>query len=83
MSQTNSQTRLDWDLYVRNQNQWTYEQFEPYRGHWVAWNLDGKSIVAHHADLSEVVRMAEELGFSSEEVLMDFIPEADEPDTHL
>ena len=83
MSPTNSQTRLDWDVYVRNQNQWTYEQSEPYRGHWVAWNLDGKSIVAHHADLSEVTRIAEELGFSSEEVLMDFIPEADEPDTHL
>ena len=83
MVQTSSPAVFDHDTYIDNRNQWTYEQFEPYRGHWVAWNLDGKSIVAHHADLSEVVRMAEELGFSSEEVLMDFIPEADEPDTHL
>ena len=73
MSQTHSQTRLDWDLFVQNQNQWTYEQFEPYRGQWVAWNFDGKSIISHHADLCEVVRRAEEAGFSSEQYLLDVI----------
>ena len=83
MTQTSSQVRLDWDLYIQNRNQWTYEQYEPYRGHWAAWNLDGKSIVAHHADLSEAVRMAEEAGFSSEQVLLDYIPGADEPDVYL
>ena len=83
MAQTSSQTHLDWDVYVQNRNQWTYEQFEPYRGHWVAWNLDGKSIVAHDADLAEVVRMAEAMGFSSEQVLLDHIPGSDEPDTYL
>jgi hypothetical protein len=77
MSQTSSRTRLDWDVFVQNQNLWTYEQFEPYRGHWVAWSLDGKSIVAHHADLSEVVRTAEGLGFSSEQYLLDVIPADD------
>ena len=83
MAQTSSQVRLDWDLYIQNRSKWTFEQFVPYMGHWVAWNGDGSSIVAHHRDFTEVSRATEELGFSPDEVLFDYIPGADEPDTHL
>ena len=83
MSQTSSQTRLDWKLYIENRNKWTFEQMEPYLGYWVAWSLDGTQIVAHDKDLGVVIRTAELLGKSSEEVLLDYLPGGDEPDTIL
>ena len=83
MAQTSNRVVFDHDTYIDNRNRWTYEQFEPYLGHWVAWNLDGKSIVAHAVDLAEVVRESEAMGFSSEQVLLDYIPGSDEPDAYL
>ena len=55
------------------------EQLEPYRDHWVAWSLDGKSIIAHHEDPKEVVRAIKKLGLTGEDVLLDFLP----PDSEL
>lgn len=83
MSQTSNRVVFDHDAYIDNRNRWTYEQFIPYMGQWVAWNGDGTSIVAHHPDFAEVARRTDELGYASDEVLLDYIPGADEPDTHL
>ena len=62
MSQTSNRTTFDHDMYIDNRNKWTYEQLEPYLGQWVAWNLDGKSIVAHARELKEVFRLLEQAG---------------------
>ena len=79
MSQTTDQVVFDHDAYIENRNRWTYEQFEPYLGHWVAWNLDGKSIVAHARDLGELFRMLEQAGVGGEEALVDYLPGGNEP----
>jgi len=83
MSQTSNRVVFDHDTYIDNRNRWTYEQFEPYLGHWVAWNLDGKSIVAHARELGEVLRLLDRAGVGGEEVLLDYLPGGDGPDTIL
>ena len=54
------------------------EQLEPYRDHWVAWSLDGKSIVAHHEDLREVLDTCTALGLGGEDYLLECLPSGDE-----
>lgn len=73
-----SKAAFDANLCTLNRNAWTAEQIAPYLGHWVAWNLDGKSIVAHHQDPVEVVRAYEALGLTGEDVLMERLPAEDE-----
>ena len=73
-----SKVVFDPNLCTRNRNAWTFEQLLPYLGHWVAWNLDGKSIVAHHEDPVEVVRSYEALGLNGGDVLMERLPAEDE-----
>jgi hypothetical protein len=77
MAQTSTQTDFDSDIFIRNRNQWTLEQLAPYRDRWVAWSLDGKSIVAHHENPLEVVRLTKELGLIGGEYLMSFLPADD------
>ena len=79
MAQTSNRVLFDHDAYIDNRNRWTYEQFEPYLGHWVAWNLDGKSIVAHARDLGELLRLLEQAGVGGEEALLDYLPGGNEP----
>ena len=67
MAQTSTRVAFDPNEHTRNRNKWTYEELLPYLGHWVAWNLDGKSIVAHHDDPMEVVRACKELGLTGED----------------
>ena len=74
MAQTSTQTVFDSDVFIRNRNQWTLEQLAPYRDQWVAWSLDGLSVVAHHEDPMEVVRVTKELGLIGGEYLMSFLP---------
>ena len=83
MPETTERVRFNHALYVQNRSKWTFEQFVPYMGHWVAWNGDGTSIVAHHPDFAEVARRTDELGYASDEVLLDYIPGADAPDAYL
>jgi hypothetical protein len=78
MAQTTKQVVFDPNLCTRNRNAWTAEQIEPYLGLWVAWSLDGTRIIASHADPLEVVRAVADLGFSSEETLMERLPSEDE-----
>ena len=69
---------FDSELFIRNRNKWTFEELLPYLGHWVAWNLDGKSIVAHHEDSGEVLRAVAELGLTGEDVLLGCLPSREE-----
>jgi hypothetical protein len=78
MAQT-SKAVFDSDVFIRNRNGWTAEQLAPYRDQWIAWSLDGLSIVAHHEDPLEVARMTKEMGLIGGEYLMSFLP----PDSEI
>lgn len=78
MAQTTKTVVFDANVCTRNRNAWTAEQIEPYLGLWVAWSLDGTSIVASHTDPLEVVRAVTDLGYSPEETLMERLPSLDE-----
>lgn len=78
MSPTSNAAVFDHDTYIDNRNKWTYEQFEPYLGHWVAWNLDGKSIVAHARELRDVLELLDRSGVKGDEVLLDYLPGGDQ-----
>ena len=78
MAQTTRQVVFDSELFIRNRNQWTYDELFPYLGHWVAWNLDGKSIVAHHEELKEVLDACEVLGLQGEDYLLGCLPSREE-----
>jgi Family of unknown function (DUF5678) len=78
MAQTSKAVEFDSDLFIRNRNKWTYEELLPYLGHWVAWNLDGKSIVAHYDTLKEVIDACEVLGLQGEDYLLGCLPSREE-----
>ena len=78
MAQATTVIVFDYNVHIRNRNQWTLEQLAPYRDHWVAWSLDGKSIVAHHEDSAEVLRAVAELGLTGEDVLLGSLPSREE-----
>ena len=78
MAQTSKTVVFDSELFIRNRNKWTLEQLAPYRDQWVAWSLDGLTIVAHHEDPLEVVRACKELGLTGEEYMLCGVPLADE-----
>ena len=77
MAQT-SKVAFDGNEFTLNRNQWTLEQLAPYRGQWIAWNLDGKSIVAYHEDMAEVCRITQVLGYDGGDVLLSFLPAEEE-----
>ncbi len=69
------------DLYVANRAKFRPEDLVPYHGHWVAWSKEGDRVVAHSADLGEVVRAVEGMGLSTEDdVVFDAIPENGDED---
>ena len=78
MAQTSKAVEFDPNECTRNRNKWTLEQLAPYRDQWVAWSLDGKSIIAHDDNLLKVVRVCKELGLSGEDYLLAGIPLEDE-----
>lgn len=73
-----SKVAFDANLCTRNRNAWTAEQIAPYLGHWVAWNLDGRSIFAHREDLREVLDNCTALGLGGEDYLLECLPSGDE-----
>ncbi len=82
MAQTTKTVVFDPNECTRNRNKWTFEELLPYLGHWVAWNLDGKSIVAHHDDPSEVIRACQELGLMGGEYLLECLPSREELESY-
>jgi hypothetical protein len=78
MAQTTKQVVFDPNLCTLNRNKWTYEELLPYLGHWVAWNLDGKSIVAHHDTVKEVIDACEVLGLQGGDYLLECLPSREE-----
>ena len=73
-----SKVVFDTNLCTRNRNAWTYEEIAPYLGHWVAWNLDGKSIVAHHENLKDVLDICKVMGLEGEDYLLECLPSREE-----
>jgi hypothetical protein len=67
----------DPEVYTRNRNRFTWEELQPYRGHWCAWSADGTRVVAHDADPHEVVRQIDAMGLGREAVVFSFQPDDD------
>lgn len=64
------------DTYARNKGTYGPDELRPFQGHFVAWNLEGHP-VAHDADLEVLARKVEALGYASDQVIHDYIPEGD------
>jgi hypothetical protein len=75
--------RLDHDIYRENRYRFLPQDLLPYAEEWVAWNLDGSSIVANHPDLLEVKRMLGKAGVNSEDVNLEWIPPGGEIESLL
>lgn len=78
MAQTSKAVEFDSDLFIENRNKWTYEELRPYLDHWVAWSLDGKSIIAHHDELKEVMDACDLLGLQGEDYVLGCLPSKEE-----
>jgi hypothetical protein len=64
---------VDRQVYVDNRSKFMPEDLLPYAGQWVAWSADGSRIVAHNADLGQVVREVERAGLQRDEVVFDHL----------
>lgn len=71
------------DLYATNKSKFTAEELRPYHGQFLAWSKRGDRILAHDADLGELVRLVKALGLRCDEVVFDRIPEGGEPEIAL
>ena len=83
MAQTRTCGWIDGNLFIVNRNKFTYEQLAPYAGQHVAWSTDGTRIIAHHADVAELFRTVEAMGLAGDEVVFDYLPALDAPDSFI
>jgi hypothetical protein len=67
---------VDNDLYNKNRGKYGHDELRPYAGEWLAWSLDGSTILAHHADVMEVDRQLREAGIDTARVVMERMPDA-------
>jgi hypothetical protein len=69
----------EWDgvAYRENRDRHTADDLRPYAGEWIAFNLEGTKVVAHHADAQEVVRQVREMGLGMSRVVMEWMPPAE------
>ena len=79
----NGRPVVDRQVYVENRGKFSPEDLLPYAGQWLAWSADGSRIVAHHADLGQVLREVEQSGLSRDDVVLDHLPTGGEVDAIL
>lgn len=65
-------------LFVENRNRVPLETLLPYRGRYVAWNLEGTQIVASGNDEGELLDELRRKGFDLTAVVQSFVDEPDE-----
>lgn len=79
---TKAKPRFDPEVYRRNRDSVSLDELARFGGQWVAWCLDGTRIVAHHCDANEMAGQLRAAGISSEEVVVEYLPEG-EADSYL
>jgi hypothetical protein len=64
-----------WDGVTYGQNRCAVdpESLRRYLGEWLAWDLLGTKVVAHHEDAQEVVRQVREMGLGMSRVVMEHL----------
>jgi hypothetical protein len=81
--QTMNNGRPDRGVYVENRSKFPLQELAKYGDQWVAWSLDGTTIVAHHEDLLEVGRILDKAGVNHQDVSFEWIPPGGEVDILL
>jgi hypothetical protein len=66
---------MDTNEFIRNCNEHTLEELAPYEGQYVAWSEDGKRILAHATDETELYRELKRRAIIR--YVIGFIPESD------
>jgi hypothetical protein len=61
--------------FIRNCNAFDPDELERYENQHVAWSDDGKQILAHAAELPDLIREIEKRGLTH--YVLDFIPSGD------
>jgi hypothetical protein len=74
---------FDYDVYRANRDRFTPDELRPFAGEWLAWSLDGTTILAHDRDATEVVRQLREKGIDPECVMNECLPEAEHFDESI
>ncbi|HXG10297.1 MAG TPA: DUF5678 domain-containing protein [Gemmataceae bacterium] len=69
---------MNLDDHYRNRNALPEEELKKYYGKHVAWSLDGTRIVASGEDDFEVFKAIEAAGYTSDQVVLSYIPFPDE-----
>jgi hypothetical protein len=69
---------IDWKAFYKNRSEFPLEELARYAGQWIAWSLDGSSILASSAESEEAVwRLLEAAGHDSSDCCISYVP-ADE-----
>lgn len=71
---------IDHDVYNKNRSRYGHDELRPYAGEWLAWSLDGSTILAHHRDLTELDRQLHAAGIDPGRVVMECMPDPEEFD---
>lgn len=75
--------RPDIRFYSQNRSRVPPEQMRPYAGQHVAWSPDGTRILAHGADLDEVIAKLKAIGIHFSEAVWEHVPPLDAEDSLL
>jgi hypothetical protein len=63
-----------WEEHVKNRNAFPPEELAKYHGKHVAWDLEGKRIVAAGADDLAVIHAVTAAGHDPEQVVISYVP---------
>ena len=74
---------IDGPAFNRNRNKAPPELDRELAGQHVAWEIDGTRVIAHHPDILELVKIIEQLGRTTGDVVFEFLPlDPDAPQFH-
>jgi hypothetical protein len=69
---------MDMQEFIKNRNQFPFEELEKYAGQYVAWSPDGTSILASDDDQIRLDATIRDLGYDPAEILVSSVPFPDE-----
>jgi hypothetical protein len=69
---------MDMQQYLKNRQQFPFEELEPYAGRYVAWSPDGTQILTSDEDPGKVIDAVKALGYDPGETVIEAIPSPDE-----
>jgi hypothetical protein len=69
---------MDMQQFIRNRNEFPYDELEKYAGRHVAWSPDGTRILAADEDPLKVLAAVKAAGYDPGETLIEVVPSPDE-----